>query len=171
MSDAFFAAVFLVLIWLMGFWGVLNSVVLYMLPNKRAAGEEVEGVVVAGEGFLKKHRSGCLISSASEGVGNNHLPLEAMDCETNGNNPPEIDEDLHSRQLAVYGRETMRRLFASNVLVSGVNGLGAEIGNLNGKPLLFCIFSLLANDFMKILNWIIRFSVLNLDRMLKCLTN
>uniref|UniRef100_A0A0E0R346 THIF-type NAD/FAD binding fold domain-containing protein n=1 Tax=Oryza rufipogon TaxID=4529 RepID=A0A0E0R346_ORYRU len=40
---------------------------------------------------------------------------------------PEIDEDLHSRQLAVYGRETMKRLFASNVLVSGLNGLGAEI--------------------------------------------
>jgi ubiquitin-activating enzyme E1 len=41
-----------------------------------------------------------------------------------------IDEDLHSRQLAVYGRETMRRLFASNVLISGLNGLGAEIGEL-----------------------------------------
>uniref|UniRef100_A0A0D9X387 E1 ubiquitin-activating enzyme n=1 Tax=Leersia perrieri TaxID=77586 RepID=A0A0D9X387_9ORYZ len=40
---------------------------------------------------------------------------------------PEIDEDLHSRQLAVYGRDTMRRLFASDVLVSGLNGLGAEI--------------------------------------------
>ena len=40
----------------------------------------------------------------------------------------DIDEDLHSRQLAVYGRETMRRLFASNVLVSGMQGLGAEIG-------------------------------------------
>ncbi|KAK7300899.1 hypothetical protein RJT34_11750 [Clitoria ternatea] len=42
-------------------------------------------------------------------------------------NPPEIDEDLHSRQLAVYGRETMRRLFGSNVLVSGIQGLGVEI--------------------------------------------
>ncbi|KAI4382436.1 hypothetical protein MLD38_008402 [Melastoma candidum] len=42
-------------------------------------------------------------------------------------NPVDIDEDLHSRQLAVYGRETMRRLFASNVLVSGMQGLGAEI--------------------------------------------
>jgi hypothetical protein len=41
---------------------------------------------------------------------------------------PEIDEDLHSRQLAVYGRETMKRLFASNILVSGLQGLGAEIG-------------------------------------------
>ncbi|XP_071737960.1 ubiquitin-activating enzyme E1 1-like isoform X2 [Rutidosis leptorrhynchoides] len=39
----------------------------------------------------------------------------------------DIDEDLHSRQLAVYGRETMRRLFASNVLISGMQGLGAEI--------------------------------------------
>ena len=43
-------------------------------------------------------------------------------------NRHEIDEDLHSRQLAVYGRETMRRLFASNVLISGMHGLGAEIG-------------------------------------------
>ncbi|KAM3229031.1 hypothetical protein ACQJBY_060137 [Aegilops geniculata] len=45
---------------------------------------------------------------------------------SNGNGVAEIDEDLHSRQLAVYGRETMRLLFASNVLVSGLNGLGAE---------------------------------------------
>ncbi|OWM68733.1 hypothetical protein CDL15_Pgr024920 [Punica granatum] len=41
--------------------------------------------------------------------------------------PMGIDEDLHSRQLAVYGRETMRRLFASNILISGMQGLGAEI--------------------------------------------
>ncbi|GAB4857369.1 hypothetical protein Ancab_015278 [Ancistrocladus abbreviatus] len=46
-----------------------------------------------------------------------------------GNNPTDIDEDLHSRQLAVYGRETMRRLFASNILVSGLQGLGVEIGS------------------------------------------
>ncbi|KZV25761.1 hypothetical protein F511_04822 [Dorcoceras hygrometricum] len=39
----------------------------------------------------------------------------------------DIDEVLHSRQLAVYGRDTMRRLFASNVLVSGMQGLGVEI--------------------------------------------
>eukprot|EP01018_Ginkgo_biloba_P009922 Gb_06844 [translate_table: standard] len=39
----------------------------------------------------------------------------------------DIDEDLHSRQLAVYGRETMRRLFGANVLISGLKGLGAEI--------------------------------------------
>eukprot|EP00850_Spirogloea_muscicola_P006789 SM000033S12310 [mRNA] locus=s33:1758:6785:+ [translate_table: standard] len=39
----------------------------------------------------------------------------------------DIDEDLHSRQLAVYGRETMRRLFGANVLISGLGGLGVEI--------------------------------------------
>lgn len=42
--------------------------------------------------------------------------------------PVEIDEDLHSRQLAVYGRETMRRLLGANVLVSGLKGLGVEVG-------------------------------------------
>ncbi|XP_026445123.1 ubiquitin-activating enzyme E1 1-like isoform X2 [Papaver somniferum] len=42
-------------------------------------------------------------------------------------NSHEIDGDLHSRQLAVYGRETMRRLFSSNILVSGMQGLGADI--------------------------------------------
>ncbi|CAH2069943.1 unnamed protein product [Thlaspi arvense] len=31
----------------------------------------------------------------------------------------------------MYGREMMRRLFASNVLISGMNGLGAEIGESN----------------------------------------
>eukprot|EP00271_Cylindrocystis_brebissonii_P015800 TRINITY_DN38822_c0_g1_i1.p1 TRINITY_DN38822_c0_g1~~TRINITY_DN38822_c0_g1_i1.p1 ORF type:complete len:1057 (+),score=227.94 TRINITY_DN38822_c0_g1_i1:231-3401(+) len=43
--------------------------------------------------------------------------------------PPvvEIDEDLHSRQLAVYGRETMRRMFGSSVLISGLKGLGVEV--------------------------------------------
>ncbi|KAL6902308.1 hypothetical protein ACP4OV_005184 [Aristida adscensionis] len=46
---------------------------------------------------------------------------------SNGTGVAEIDENLHSRQLAVYGRETMRQLFASKVLISGLNGLGAEI--------------------------------------------
>lgn len=39
-----------------------------------------------------------------------------------------IDEDLHSRQLAVYGRESMRRMAASNVLIVGALGLGVEVG-------------------------------------------
>ncbi|MQM09404.1 hypothetical protein Taro_042275 [Colocasia esculenta] len=111
----------------MGFTSLEGSVLLYMLPRKRAGGEEVADVV-AGDSVVKKHRTDCLISSSSAGEDNNHhRPPSSMDCESNGSNPPEIDEDLHSRQLAVYGRETMRRLFASNVLISGINGLGAEI--------------------------------------------
>jgi ubiquitin-activating enzyme E1 len=39
----------------------------------------------------------------------------------------EIDEDLQSRQLAVYGKQAMGRLRSCNVLLSGLNGLGAEI--------------------------------------------
>lgn len=39
----------------------------------------------------------------------------------------EIDEDRESRQLAVYGRAAFRKLLASKVLISGMNGLGAEV--------------------------------------------
>jgi len=38
-----------------------------------------------------------------------------------------IDEDLHSRQLAVYGRESMRKLQNSRVLIVHAKGLGCEI--------------------------------------------
>ena len=42
--------------------------------------------------------------------------------------PMDIDEDLHSRQLAVYGRESMRRMAGAKVLIIGLKGLGAEVG-------------------------------------------
>lgn len=42
--------------------------------------------------------------------------------------PPAIDEDLHSRQLAVYGRGAMARMAAAGVLICGLGGLGAEVG-------------------------------------------
>ena len=38
-----------------------------------------------------------------------------------------IDEDLQSRQMAVYGRETMLKMRNARVLISGLNGLGAEV--------------------------------------------
>ena len=41
--------------------------------------------------------------------------------------PMEIDEDLHSRQLAVYGRETFRKLAGARVLIVCARGLGVEI--------------------------------------------
>ncbi|KAG7308348.1 E1 ubiquitin-activating protein [Plutella xylostella] len=39
----------------------------------------------------------------------------------------EIDEGLYSRQLYVLGHEAMRRMASSDVLISGLGGLGVEI--------------------------------------------
>lgn len=39
----------------------------------------------------------------------------------------EYDEDLVSRQLGVYGKETMGKLASLSILVVGMRGLGAEI--------------------------------------------
>ncbi|KAH7542742.1 hypothetical protein FEM48_Zijuj02G0107000 [Ziziphus jujuba var. spinosa] len=123
-----------------------------MLPRKRAC----EGAVVeedrdtnnnnsASASPIKRHRIGCFsahtagpatnVVSSSSSSNNNHSSSSVAKQEEEhtivmamgDSNPSDIDEDLHSRQLAVYGRETMRRLFASNVLVSGLQGLGAEI--------------------------------------------
>uniref|UniRef100_A0A5B6ZM50 E1 ubiquitin-activating enzyme n=1 Tax=Davidia involucrata TaxID=16924 RepID=A0A5B6ZM50_DAVIN len=120
-----------------------------MLPGKRAVGGEV--VADAGEdshnteSLSKRHKIDCLISSATATMTGTTATTTAMGGNVNDNssyssgngkapivafgdgNAQDIDEDLHSRQLAVYGRETMRRLFASNILISGMQGLGAEI--------------------------------------------
>ncbi|XP_022034390.1 ubiquitin-activating enzyme E1 1 isoform X1 [Helianthus annuus] len=112
----------------------------FMLPGKRSAGGEE---VVVDESLIKRTKIDNLISSAAAaststgtsltvatmGGGNNPNGTTngKMPIGGGGSNQSDIDEDLHSRQLAVYGRETMRRLFASNILVSGMQGLGAEI--------------------------------------------
>lgn len=38
----------------------------------------------------------------------------------------QIDEDLQSRQMAVYGRAAMQKMAKSRILISGMNGVGAE---------------------------------------------
>lgn len=43
------------------------------------------------------------------------------------NTTQEIDESLYSRQLYVLGHDAMRRMAASDVLISGLGGLGVEI--------------------------------------------
>jgi ubiquitin-activating enzyme E1 len=43
------------------------------------------------------------------------------------NQNAEIDESLYSRQLYVLGHDAMRRMAASDVLISGIGGLGVEI--------------------------------------------
>ncbi|KAJ6671005.1 UBIQUITIN-ACTIVATING ENZYME E1 1 [Salix viminalis] len=129
--------------------GLFGSLLYFMLPKRRP----VEAVLVEGEGsennigkdsssVLKKHRIDCYLESTAANSNKNTSSVigncSGISSESGGveekvsmalgdSNPVEIDEDLHSRQLAVYGRETMRRLFASNVLVSGMQGLGVEI--------------------------------------------
>lgn len=123
-----------------------------MLPRKRAAGqgEVVHGTTAtncsssssssSSSAFKKSRIEGSTSGSNSvETTSNNlnsagsRLTVGNSDTEVTitmamgDGNPRDIDEDLHSRQLAVYGRETMRRLFGSNILVSGMQGLGAEI--------------------------------------------
>lgn len=107
----------------------------FMLPKKRISSEkEVVTEIDSSdsEGLVKKHRIDC--STEDGNSGGDSISSErsdrrgVLDMALGNGNMQEIDEDLHSRQLAVYGRETMRRLFASNVLISGMQGLGAEIG-------------------------------------------
>ena len=45
----------------------------------------------------------------------------------NGAGPKEIDESLYSRQLYVLGHEAMQKMQSSDVLISGMGGLGVEI--------------------------------------------
>lgn len=140
----------------MGFCGIFGSLPLYMRPRKRTASGEVVKEAADPEtsnkngataSSIKKHRrDSCQNSAAGNGStaengdksGIREGKGDRSDTRVVGSSPStmalgdsnhaEIDEDLHSRQLAVYGRETMRRLFASNILVSGIQGLGAEIG-------------------------------------------
>ncbi|KAF2721561.1 putative poly(A) RNA transport protein [Polychaeton citri CBS 116435] len=53
-------------------------------------------------------------------------PAAAVEQLKNGANG-DIDESLYSRQLYVLGHEAMKRMGSSNVLISGLKGLGVEI--------------------------------------------
>lgn len=46
---------------------------------------------------------------------------------SSANHANEIDESLYSRQLYVLGHDAMRRMASSDVLISGMGGLGVEI--------------------------------------------
>lgn len=108
-----------------------------MLPRKRSVGAVVEEdrEPIAEEAVQKKAKRDCSVSSevaGSSAMEEENNRANGTEVDANGNRKrSEIDEDLHSRQLAVYGREAMRRLVASNVLISGLQGLGAEIGKFS----------------------------------------
>lgn len=68
--------------------------------------------------------------SAEEDVTADHKRHKTMSMHSEGPSDGEVhlDEDLHSRQIAVYGREVMKRMAGASILISGANGLGVEIG-------------------------------------------
>ena len=96
-----------------------------------------ENIIASASSPMKKRRidhtesadGSAINASNSSSIGGNDTVMSMAEFGNDNSNNQEIDEDLHSRQLAVYGRETMRKLFASNVLISGMQGLGVEIGN------------------------------------------
>lgn len=47
--------------------------------------------------------------------------------DSTGQKPPYIDESLYSRQLYVLGRDAVVRMAQSDVLISGLGGLGVEV--------------------------------------------
>ncbi len=51
----------------------------------------------------------------------------AMNIDNANTSHGDIDEGLYSRQLYVLGHEAMRRMQASDVLICGMGGVGAEI--------------------------------------------
>ncbi|XP_071960518.1 ubiquitin-like modifier-activating enzyme 1 isoform X2 [Antedon mediterranea] len=57
---------------------------------------------------------------------NNSLPTTSVEMAKNGDQT-EIDEGLYSRQLYVLGHDAMKRMGRSDVLISGMKGLGIEI--------------------------------------------
>ncbi|XP_072571330.1 ubiquitin-like modifier-activating enzyme 1 isoform X2 [Paramormyrops kingsleyae] len=62
--------------------------------------------------------SNCVSSELS------HTPTNGM---ARNGNEADIDEGLYSRQLYVLGHDAMKRMQTSNVLISGLRGLGVEI--------------------------------------------
>lgn len=64
-------------------------------------------------------------SSTGANCSANSIGVKMAQNGTNGKE--EIDESLYSRQLYVLGHDAMRRMAHSNILISGMKGLGIEI--------------------------------------------
>ncbi|KAK5165139.1 E1 ubiquitin-activating protein [Saxophila tyrrhenica] len=69
------------------------------------------------------HLNGAAAGNGNGGGMDTHATAQQLKQQANG----DIDESLYSRQLYVLGHEAMKRMGSSNVLVSGMRGLGVEI--------------------------------------------
>ncbi|KAJ3586743.1 hypothetical protein NHX12_013137 [Muraenolepis orangiensis] len=79
----------------------------------------------------KRRLSGTETKTESHSSSSNSVKTELSHTPANGmaknGNDSEIDEGLYSRQLYVLGHDAMKRMQNSNVLISGMRGLGVEI--------------------------------------------
>ncbi|XP_031421812.1 ubiquitin-like modifier-activating enzyme 1 isoform X2 [Clupea harengus] len=79
----------------------------------------------------KRRLSGSETKTGSHCSSSNSVRTELPYTPSNGmaknGSDAEIDEGLYSRQLYVLGHEAMKRMQTSNVLISGLRGLGVEI--------------------------------------------
>jgi len=66
-------------------------------------------------------------SSSTTNNNNSNNNSSAVMAANNSNNGGDIDESLYSRQLYVLGHDAMRRMANSDILLSGLGGLGLEI--------------------------------------------
>ncbi|XP_043227198.1 ubiquitin-like modifier-activating enzyme 1 isoform X2 [Amphibalanus amphitrite] len=65
--------------------------------------------------------------TAQNGSGNGRVAASGGAGADMAGDAAQLDEGLYSRQLYVLGREAMQRMAASNILISGLRGLGVEI--------------------------------------------
>ncbi|TSM04843.1 Ubiquitin-like modifier-activating enzyme 1 [Bagarius yarrelli] len=91
-----------------------------------------EGLLMSSSPLSKKRRvSGSETKTGSHCSSSNSVRTELSHTPANGmaknGNDAEIDEGLYSRQLYVLGHDAMKRMQNSNVLISGLRGLGVEI--------------------------------------------
>ncbi|KAK6467250.1 ubiquitin-like modifier-activating enzyme 1 isoform X1 [Huso huso] len=109
-----------------------------MILQRKVIGTEgeSEGLLMSSSPLSKKRR----VSESETKTGSNcsssssvrtELPCTTSSTPANGmaknGSETEIDEGLYSRQLYVLGHEAMKRMQNSNVLISGMRGLGVEI--------------------------------------------
>jgi ubiquitin-activating enzyme E1 len=96
--------------------------------GKRPSSDEPSAPLVTQDSSSKRQ---CSVSGGGgnlSGNGNASSIAPTLSNAAAGIAGMELDEDLHSRQIAVYGREGMKRMSGASILVSGANGLGVEIG-------------------------------------------
>ncbi|KAJ8259981.1 hypothetical protein GJAV_G00175680 [Gymnothorax javanicus] len=91
-----------------------------------------EGLLMSSSPLSKKRRvSGSETKTGLHCSSSNSVRAELPHNPSNGmaknGSEVEIDEGLYSRQLYVLGHDAMKRMQRSNVLISGLRGLGVEI--------------------------------------------